>query len=127
MEKNSKFLNFASVPISAFIFLLFYRRSGLNYMEHFVANVFLQGFFSIIMAIYTPIQAYLKSGGVYPLLLTFLLLFIQLLYQGWAYKGFMHLGSGFKIKPYLASLVNIIVWVILTGLTGALYIAGVFS
>ncbi len=121
MEHNAKMIMLGSVPMSAFIFFLFYRRSGVFYGEHLVAMCMLTGASSLIFGlVVVPLLGLLKNTP-YHAMPSFLFLLLQLLYLGWGYQQFYaRQGRREKLKPYLVSFVNIIAWSFLTG--GAIFV-----
>lgn len=121
MEQNTKIISLISVPMTAFIFWLFFRRKGLYYAEHLVAALFLTGFFTIFNTLMTPVMAMLKGSAVY-LNVSLLPLVFQVIYFGWAYCPFLAAKSKVqKWKVYGVSLVNVLVWSLLWVLVGAVY------
>ncbi|MEN9598710.1 MAG: hypothetical protein RL596_1021 [Bacteroidota bacterium] len=86
IEKNIKLILFASIPFSAFVFFIFYRKSGYNYAEHLVANLFLTAFFNLVMTLLIPLQVMINKFSTF-LLYTIPLLLFQLIYFAVAYQG----------------------------------------
>lgn len=121
MEKNTKLISLASVPLTAFIFWLAFRRKGLYYAEHLVVALFLTGFFTIFNILMTPVLTTLKGTVLYRNLSMLPLLF-QFIYFGWAYIPLLSAnGSVRKWKVYFISLVNVVVWFVLWVLVGMVY------
>jgi len=123
MEKNSKIIMLASVPISSLVFFLFFKKKGIYYAEHLVAMCLLTGAAAIIMAVFmVPLLSLLKNTPyvVYP---TILLLVSQLVYFGWAYRQFFtRMGQNTKWKPYVVSAANILIWSVLTAGASFIYL-----
>lgn len=128
MEKNTKLISLASVPLTAFIFWIFFRKKGLYYAEHLVAALFLTGFFTIFNILMTPILTMLKGSVLYRNLSLLPLLF-QFIYFGWAYIPILSVsGAVRKWKVYFVSLVNVVVWFVLWLLAGMVYmVVGLIS
>jgi hypothetical protein len=122
-EKNSKIIMIGSVPVSALVFFMFFKKRGIYYAEHLVAMCLLTGSTALLMAIVMiPFLALLKKTP-YTWVPTVLLLAFQLFYFGWAYHQFFsRMGKISTWKPYLVSAVNIIFWSILSAGAGFLYI-----
>jgi len=141
MEKNSKMIVLSSVPISALVFFIAFRRRGLNYTEHLVAMLFLTGLLALVMALLTnPLMALVKNTQWYYAITVGLLLF-QLVYMAVAYRVLLnntldaHPFFGIKsrktnrvglIHTLLVSLVNIIAWTVLSVGAGMVYIYAPF-
>ncbi|HMO31701.1 MAG TPA: DUF3667 domain-containing protein [Lacibacter sp.] len=128
MEKNAKMILLASVPLTALVFWLLFSGRGLNFAEHLVASVFLTAFLALVMALlFTPVMGVFKSPVVYGFITAATLLF-QWLYFGWAYHVLLRQKQPVAAwKPYGVSLLNIIIWSIITTAAGMVYVyAGVF-
>ena len=128
MEKNSKLILMASVPITALVFWVFFRRRGHYFAEHLVAAVFLTAILGFIMAvIFTPLLGTFRNSFTYGII-TFITLVFQLLYFGWAYQVFLQKQAPLaRWKPYAVSLLNILIWSLVSVVTGIIYIyAGLF-
>jgi hypothetical protein len=116
IEKNSKLLMLLSIPISAWIFWLGYRRTGLNYAEHVVAATFLTCgltiFFSLFMM---PMMGVFKQTTLYnwvvPLSLVFQWVYFGVAYGTWA-KRFQPTYPA--SRAWVFSLLNIVVWSLLS-------------
>gem|GEM_PF-5639086 len=118
IEKRTNLVTLASIPLTALVFWLFYRR--LNYAEHLVAQVMLAGFYMLVAALLLPL-------ALAPSLRLFATwwepTFVQTVYITWAFGQFIggnrparFVGSG------LAALVSILVWTAFSGGLIFLYI-----
>lgn len=112
---------FASIPFSAFVFFIFYRKSGYNYAEHLVANLFLTAFFNLVMTLLIPLQVMINKFSTF-LLYTIPLLLFQLIYFAVAYQGLLGKKNTSAFKVYFVSLVNILCWSLLTSALISTYI-----
>jgi hypothetical protein len=123
MEKNSKIIMLGSVPISALVFFLFFRKRDIYYAEHLVAMCLLTGVIALLMGfLMVPFMAMLKKTPFF-WIPTVLFLVIQFVYFGWAYyQFFSKTGSIARWKPYAVSAVNILIWSIISAGAGFLYI-----
>jgi len=89
MARYSNYVNMAVTPIVALLFFLFYRRSGFNYTEHLVANLFFAGMTSLFyIVVITPYLLLTKGSPVYLLGIFFFLLF-EVGYRAFGYYGFI--------------------------------------
>lgn len=119
MEKRVNWVTFVSIPITALVFWLFYRR--LHYAEHLVAQIVLAGFYMLLGALLIPLalvpalHSFATGGG-------------QLLVHGgyltWAYGQFMGGGtaSGF-FRSGLATVCALLLWSVFSVGLIFLYIA----
>jgi hypothetical protein len=119
IEKRTNLVLLVSIPVFAAVFWLVFRRTRLHYAEFLVAQVLFSGFFSLVTTlIFTPLARYLP-GGVYNLLQ----LLFQLAYLALAYRQFF---TGHRPQSLLrttsATLLAIVVWVMVSGGAGYLYI-----
>lgn len=121
IEKHTNVIGLLAIPVFAFIFWLFFWRSGLTYSEHLVAHIFFASFFSLISIVATLVLGFLLNPYL-SYLNQFLLLF-QLIYLTIAYHQFL----GYKrlnqyVKTGAATLLALTTWVIASGGAFLLYI-----
>lgn len=121
-KTQSKVLLLGSVPISALIMWLMYRRRKLYFAEHLVAMTFITGSLGLFMSlVMVPMQAFFVEPKHYASI-SFITLFFQCIYFAWAYHGWMkRRGSSNFFYALIAQAVNIFFWMIFTGLLGSLY------
>ncbi|GAB3690792.1 hypothetical protein GCM10027592_08320 [Spirosoma flavus] len=121
IEENINFIGLAAIPVFAFVFWLCFRRSGINYAEHLVAQVFFASFFSLVSILVTLVFG-LALKQFLPFLNRILLLF-QLVYLSIAYYHFLnfHTLTGY-LKTILSTLAALVSWVIISGGAVFLYI-----
>lgn len=118
VEKRTNWITLASIPITALMFWLFYRR--LNYAEHLVAQVMLAGFYMLagtlllLLAFLPPLRSFAIAWGQ---------LLLQAVYLTWSYGQFIgRTGSTRFIRSGLATLCSLLVWTVFSGGLVFLYI-----
>ncbi|GAB3960936.1 hypothetical protein GCM10028805_59440 [Spirosoma harenae] len=121
IEENINVIGLAAIPVFALVFWLYFRRSGIDYAEHLVAQVFFSSFFSL-----TSILAILILGFLLNDYLPFLnrsLLIFQLIYLSVAYYQFLnyHKFTGY-LNTLIATVLALGSWVVLSGGAVFLYI-----
>lgn len=116
IERNNKLLMLLSIPISAWVFWLGYRRTGLHYAEHVVAATFLTCglciFFSVFMV---PVMGLVKQTSFYnwvmPASLLFQLAYFALAYARWNQR----LSPRYTAwRAWWLSFANIVLWSIVS-------------
>lgn len=123
LDKRANLVAFAAIPLFALAFWLFFRRSGVNYAEHLVANVFFAGYFQLFATVITLVLSlfnrYLSTLNEQQLL-------FQLIYLPIAYYQFMGLRrwTGY-LKALLATLLALAVWIAFSSGVIVLYISRV--
>ena len=119
IERHVNIVGMVAIPLFAFIFWLCFRRSGINYAEHLVANVFFSSFFSLASIILTLILGLLLNAYL-PLLNRILLLF-QLIYLTIAYYQFLNYRRPSQyVKTVGVTLLVLMSWVVFSG--GAIFL-----
>lgn len=120
IEKRGNILIFLAVPILAFVYWLFFRRTGINFAEHLVAHVFFMGFYALVNAlILVPLFQYLPNKPYYSMMP----LLLQFFYLTFAYISFLPGTTSFKLlKTATATLLALIGWFIVSAGAGGLYI-----
>lgn len=125
MAKRQNLVMIIAVPFNALVFFLFYRRSGRNYAEHLVANVFFVSFVVLFSSLlfYPLLALYKRPPGMYVILL--LMLISHCAYYAYGY------GQLLKCKDWkswlgvvLVSITSIAIWSMLTRLLIGWYIRG---
>jgi len=120
-EKNNKLVLLFAIPIISLAFWLFFRRAGLNYAEHLVANVFFSGFYVLFTAlVLAPLVALLQWKAYYNLAQ----MFFQLIYLAAAYYHFLaYRRPVLYLKTGLASACALLLWALFSGGLVFAYIA----
>jgi hypothetical protein len=120
LEKRSNLVVFFTIPIFALAYWLFFLRSGINYAEHFVAQVFFSSFNALIsLALLAPLRPFLSSSSQF----AGLQLLVQLLYLSFAYYQFMDKDRSWRLaKSVLATVLALIIWVVVSYGIGYTYI-----
>ncbi len=125
MAKRQNLVMIIAVPFNALVFFLFYRRSGRNYAEHLVANVFFVSFVVLFSSLlFYPLLAWFKRPpGLYFILL--LMLISHCAYYAYGY-GQLLKCKGWKswLGIMLASIASITLWSLLTRFLIGWYIRG---
>jgi hypothetical protein len=123
VAKNSNYINFALVPVIAFIFFLFYRKAGYNYTEHLVAHLYLTGFSALFFVVFITPYLLLTGGTPYYFAGIFAYMMFEILYRSIAYYRFL---SRRGIRPFLyallASVTVILLWFLFSAFMMSLYI-----
>ncbi|MBD2702920.1 DUF3667 domain-containing protein [Spirosoma sp. BT702] len=121
IEENINIVGLAAIPIFAFIFWLCFRRSGINYAEHLVAQVFFSSFFSLVSILLTLIL-----GLVLKQYLSFLnrsLLLFQLVYLTISYYQFLDYNRPINyLKTSGATVLALLGWIAVSGSAIFLYV-----
>ena len=123
-QHNLKMFSFLAIPITAFVFWLYYRKFRINYVEQIVTAMYCNGFTLLVMSyIFMPLglllfkdynSKYVLMGG----------LLFQLIYYSIFYYHFGGEYSGrAKIRAFAASLTSLIVWIFLVFMLVSLYVA----
>ncbi|QHV94170.1 DUF3667 domain-containing protein [Spirosoma endbachense] len=121
IEENINIVGLAAIPLFAFVFWLYFRRTGINYAEHLVAQVFFSSFFSLFSIVLTLALGLLFRDYL-PYLNRSLLLF-QLLYLTVAYYQFLNYQKPVNyLKTSAATLLALISWVVVSGGAFFLYV-----
>ncbi|GAB3491496.1 hypothetical protein GCM10027341_04540 [Spirosoma knui] len=124
IEKHINIVGLVAIPVFAFVFWLCFRRSGINYAEHLVANVFFSSFFSLVSVLLTLALGLLLSA--YLPYLNRMLLFFQLLYLSVAYYQFLQYHRPIQyLKTSAATLLALVSWVVVSG--GGVYLYILFG
>ncbi|GAB3927918.1 DUF3667 domain-containing protein [Larkinella terrae] len=117
IEKKNNLIIFLSIPLMAFIFWLFFLRSGVNYAEHLVAQVFFTGFYALVVfVLLTPLLKTIPGFWRIQLLL-------HVVYLTIAYYRFLPGTRSFGLLKTLgASLLALMTWMVFSFGVGFLYI-----
>lgn len=120
IEKRNNVVIFLAIPFFALVYWLFYLRSGINYAEHLVAQVFFSGFYSLVtLALLAPLKPLFTTGqqmGSVQLLL-------QFLYLSFAYYQFLGPNRSWRLgKAVFSTLLAIIAWIVVSAGTVYLYV-----
>ncbi len=120
--KHGNIVAMIAVPFFAFFFWLIYFRRAYNYAEHLVANLMFVSFANLAFSLIVfPLQA-MSKGVLNAGLINLLGLVLQWFYFSFAYSGFMNVkGFSQYLKVFLATLIVLILWSVLTILSIAVY------
>jgi Protein of unknown function (DUF3667) len=124
--KYSNLMAMGSLPLTALVFWLFYRKNKYNYIEHLVAGMYMLGFCILIYAgIILPLSFAFGFKGNPAVLLFFV---TQILYFTIFYYRF--LGKQTKsdfVKALGVSLLSLVVWIAISGSLVRFYIVSGFG
>ena len=123
MAKYSNYINMAITPLYAFIFFLCYKRSGYNYTEHLVANLYFAGFGIVFFILFVVPYTLLTKGSSYYLYGIYGFLIFEALYRSVAYYQFIN-KKGWKYGLYAFLISSLIVygWYLFSTMAVAYYI-----
>lgn len=120
LNKKANLIAFAAIPLFTLVFWLFFRRTGINYAEHLVANILFAGYFQLFAAIVTLVLGLLN---VHTSTVSEQQLIFQVIYLPIAYYQFLHYRRATKfLLPLLASLLAVGVWILLSSQVIRFYI-----
>lgn len=124
--KYSNLMAMCSLPLTALVFWLFYRKGKYNYIEHLVAGMYMLGICILIYALLIlPLSYLFKFSSNYAVLLFFV---VQLLYFSSFYYGFLEKTTKLHFaKAFGVSIVSLIVWVLFSGSLIRFYITSGFG
>lgn len=124
--KYSNLMAMCSLPLTALVFWLFYRKAKYNYIEHLVAGMYMLGICILVYALFIiPICFLFKLENYIELLLFFLL---QLIYFAVFYYGFLQKTSKLQfVKALGVSFLNLLFWFVLSASVVRFYIASGFG
>ncbi|WP_300566706.1 DUF3667 domain-containing protein [Flavobacterium sp.] len=119
--KYSNLMAMCSLPLTALVFWLFYRKGKYNYIEHLVAGMYMLGICILIYAlIILPLSYIFKFSNNYAVGLFFI---VQLIYFAVFYFGFLAKTTKLQFsKAVGVSIVSLAVWVLFSGSLIRLYI-----
>jgi len=121
IEKHINIVGLVAIPIFTLIFWLCFLRSGINYAEHLVANVFFSSFFSLVSVVVTLVLGFLLHAYL-PFLNRILLVF-QLVYLTIGYYQFMNYHRPVQyVRTGAVSLLALITWFVFSAGAVMLYI-----
>lgn len=115
MARHSNLVNLSIVPLTALVFFLFYYRSGYNYTEHLVAQLYITGFNALVMLLIVLPFALFVRGTPYVLVGLVLFFIWEVGYRSLAYYRFLNRpGTGRYLKALAASLTVTVGWFLLS-------------
>ncbi len=116
IEKRNNVMALLAIPLLALIFWLLFRRAGLTYADHLVANAFFAGFYILFGAlVLTPLNTALV-GTAAAFKLTVPMLLTQLGYLTWAYYGLLNYHGPLRLlRTAGAATLALTAWMILSG------------
>lgn len=118
IEKRNNVVVFLAIPFFALFYWLFFLRSGINYAEHLVAQVFFSGFYSLVtLALLAPLKPLFTTGQQ----LGGVQLLLQFLYLSFAYYQFLGPSRSWRlVKAIFSTLLAIIAWIVVS--SGIVYL-----
>lgn len=124
-KDHNDLLTFSFVPIFTLMTLLFFRKSGFNFTEHFVINIFAVSMLNVIGIVLSPLGLYdymIYSLLLSPLSFIFLLVFWMLVFNyktaGGFFRAFFTLLLSYII--YGVGIVLIAIWMMFNSISGSL-------
>jgi len=126
MTKYSNLMAMCSLPLTALVFWVFYRKAKYNYIEHLVAGMYMLGFCILVYALLIIPLSYAFHFEGNPAVLIFFL--IQFVYFAVFYYGFLNKTTKRPLAKVLAvSLCSLIVWILISGSVVQFYIVSGFG
>lgn len=124
--KYSNVMAMCSLPLTALVFWLFYKKAKYNYIEHLVAGMYMLGICILIYSlVIIPLCFFLNFKDVVETLLFFLLQFI---YFAVFYYGFLRKTTKLQfVKALGASFINLLVWFVFSASMVRFYIVSGFG
>lgn len=125
MNKRQNLVMLIAVPFIALVYFLAYKKTGLYYAEHLVANVFFNAFVILFSSvIFYPLLAFFRQPpAVYWVLIP--MLFSHVLYYTLAYGQLLQAkGWVAWARVFMVSILAVLLWSSLTRLLIGLYIRG---
>ena len=124
--KYSNLMAMCSLPLTALVFWLFYKKAKYNYIEHLVAGMYMLGFCILVYALLIlPICFLLNFEDYVETLLFFMLQFI---YFAVFYYGFLRKTTKLQFAKALGvSFLNLLLWFILSASMVRFYIVSGFG
>jgi hypothetical protein len=128
MAKYSNIINFTVIPLVAAFFFLAFRKSGYNYTEHLVANLFIAGFSALVFVFFiTPYLVVTRNSAAYYAGIIAFLLF-EIIYRSIAYQQFTgRKGAKRYLYCLLTAVLSVGLWYVISGSIMGLYIATGFK
>ena len=126
-QHNLKMFSFLAIPITAFVFWIFYRKKGFNYVEQLITAMFCNGFTLLVMSlIIMPLGFLFFKDYNSPIVIATGLAF-QFIYYSIFYYRFAadQTGKG-KLVAVSASIVSLLVWTFLIFLLVGIYVSSGF-
>lgn len=125
-SKYSNLLAMCSLPLTALVFWLFYRRNKYNYIEHLVAGIYMTGICILVYAVVImPLSFVFRFKGEPAIGLFFLL---QLIYFAVFYYGFLQKTTKLQFAKALGvSFLNLAIWAVVSSSIVRYYIISGFG
>ena len=123
LEEHLKVLAFLALPVSAFVYWLFYKRKGFSYLEQLVANMYANGFTLLVMCLLIqPVAAFITkdNNSIYGAStgLLFQLAYLFVFYYRFAGGG----NTKAKLRAFIAVVVALFSWLAFVFLMISLYV-----
>lgn len=122
MNRHSNTVAMLALPLLAFIFWLWYRKAGYNYIEHLVAGMYMSGFTLLVQVlVFVPVGLLMKSSTSNLMLLLFFV--FQVIYFSIFYYRFIGRRTWTAaLKAFFVSLFTVAFWGMLSFLLIRQYI-----
>lgn len=115
INTNINTIAMVSLPIIAFVFWLFYRRSRYNYVEHLVAGMYMFGFYTLFIIVAASVGYLL---GIPENVVYIVSMLFQIGYYTLFYGSFIP-GKG--IRAFFASFLSILLLFVISGMLMWIY------
>lgn len=126
IQKNSKLITVAAMPVFAFGFWLLLRKTGFNYTEHLAANFFITAITILVYGLILIPAVYFSGKNTVFLAGTFLFLIAEIAYRSWAYIGWLQYRTpGKRLMIIACTILVTLIWSTITVSLGSIYISGV--
>lgn len=121
-SKYSNLMAMCSLPLTALIFWLFYKRARYNYIEHLVAGIYMTGICILVYAVVIMPLSFVFGFKGEPAIGLFFLL--QLLYFAVFYYDFLQKTTKAQFaKAFGVSFFNLALWAVVSGSIVRYYIS----
>ena len=125
-SKYSNLLAMCSLPLTALIFWVFYKKARYNYIEHLVAGIYMTGICILVYAVVIMPLSYVFGFKGEPAIGIFFLL--QLIYFAVFYYGFLQKTTKLQFAKALGvSFVNLALWAVVSSSLLRYYIVSGFG
>ncbi len=124
LNRYANLLAMAALPLTALVMWLFFRKRGYTFTEHLVAGMYMLGFCLLLYAVVVVPVITLADlpddagKGV--------LFLIQLIYYTVFYIGMLRLTGLSKARAFLAAVVSLVIWIVVSAGGVYLYIKNGF-
>lgn len=125
-SKYSNLMAMCSLPLTALVFWLFYKKTRYNYIEHLVAGIYMTGICILVYAVVIMPLSFVFGFKGQPAIGMFFLL--QLIYFAVFYNGFLQKTTKLQFAKALGvSFVNLALWAVVSSSLVRFYIVSGFG